>query len=610
MMTSTKKLLWFAASGLLLPFAAGDTTTAYAEVPLAAETAEVLPSPENDLAPVSNGRLRRTDEEQEGQGMPTAAFFDGYKTGLYFAMTTELPATTPGGPVRAATHRMQLSATPFQLVQGPMGNVKVTADATVGKFVTNNIGNEYRNANSPVAFKLKGADKVCVKYNYQANNSNDTKAYLQCFNPDASVALPQTELFAKNNDDAFMTQDGDFAGQVVRGTATRLAFYAGANGNGRDDGWAGIVDIDCAAGATCTLQKIADVSICPREERSRGKCSVSDSDPNTAICTWTEGNTQPQRDGVWMAAVNIGDGQNGANAQTRILWKKQIAGRTDQNGIRTYAMRMSHSRIQKIDTNTGKLVDTDDVILRWGGLQGNNNTNGKGGTYYDNMVAVANATAAGMTYVAPPVNIADKLIGLDGTHLGMTYGMFGTTDNLMPGITFLGGSHTGGGTMAQARVVTFDTTTKTFNDAAMVAVAPHDRHLYPNYLGNNPGNQGRNHSFSTMIPNPYVGMNGNKDAYLQIFATSGKNATTMMNPAKKLSAFLSVLPIAQIPEQSQPPGTGSGSGSGGDNPPTGGDEPGSDPSGTALGGCSTGSSTGGLAGLLLIGLAAFIRRRR
>lgn len=607
-MTSTKKLLMFAASGLLLPLGvSGDT--AYAEVPLAAETTEVVPSPELDLAPINNGRLKRTDEEQEGNGMPTAAFFDGYKSGIYFSMNTELPPTTPGGQPRAATHRMQLAAIPFQLTQGPMGKVKVTADAATGTFVTNNRGNEYRNANAPVAFKLNGVDKVCVKYNYQPNNTNDTKAYLQCFNPDMSVALPQTELFAKNNDDAFMTQDGVFTGQVLRAPGIiRLPFYAGANGNGRDDGWMGLVDLDCTAGATCTLTKIADVSICPREERSRGLCSVG-TDPNTAICTWTEGNTQPQRDGVWMAALNIGDGENGAEAQSRILWKKQIAGRTDQDGIRTYAMRMSHSRIQKVDTTTGQLVDTDDIIIRWGGLQGNNNTNGKGGTYYQNMMGVVNATAAGMTYVAPPVDIADIVVGLDGTHLGMTYGMFGTTDNLMPGITFLGGSHTGGGTAAQARVVTYDPTTKVFSDAAMVALAPHDRHLYPNYLGNNPGNQGRNHSFSTMIPNPYVGMNGNTDAYLQIFATSGKNSVTMMNPAKKLSAFLSVLPIAQTPKAVTPPG-GSGT-----EPPPGGETPepgeeGSDPSGTSIGGCSTTSSTGGLFGLLLIGLAAFIRRRR
>ena len=605
-MTNMKKLLMFAATGLLAPLATGDMNTASAEVPLAAETTEVIPSPELDLAPIANGRLKRTDEEQEGNGMPTAAFFEGNKTGLYFSMNTELPATTPGGAVRPANRRVQLAMVPFDLTQGPTGNVKVTADASKGTFVTNNNGNEYRQANSPIAWKVKGVNKIAVKYNYQPNNTNDTKAYIQIFNPDGSVALGQTELFAKNNDDAFMTQDGDFLGQVTRPNGkTRISFYAGANGNGDDDGWIGIGDIDCSAGTTCTYTKVADLSLCPREERSRGKCSVG-TDPNTAICTWTEGNNQPQRDGVWMAAVNIGDGQNGANANSRLLWKKQIAGRTEENGIRTYAMRMSHSRIQKVNPTTGELENTDDLILRYGALQGNNNTNGKGGTYYGNVMGVVNATAAGMTYVAPMKDIADKLVSLDGTHLGMTYGMFGTTNALVPGITFLNGSHTGGGMSAQARVVTYDTVTKEFSDAATVGIAPHDRHLYPNYLGNNPGNQGRNHSFSTMIANPYVGMNGNKDAYLQIFATSGKNGTTMMNPAKKLSAFLSVLPIAQVPASTTPPGGGSGSDTppGGEVPEEGGE------SGTALGGCSTGNTTGGAFGLLLIGLAAFIRRRR
>ena len=108
-MNTTKKLLMFAATGLLLPLGA-----ATAEVPLAAETTEVIPSPELDRAPIQNGRLKRTDQEQEGNGMTTAAFFEGNKSGLYFSMNTELPATTVGGAVRPANNKMQLAAVPFQ----------------------------------------------------------------------------------------------------------------------------------------------------------------------------------------------------------------------------------------------------------------------------------------------------------------------------------------------------------------------------------------------------------------------------------------------------------------------------------------------------------------
>jgi len=612
MTTKTKTLAMILASGIAVPAAV--ESVAHAQSATATVT-EVIPSPTLDKAPINNGRLKRTDEEQEGNGMPTAAMFEDNKNGLYFSMNTELPATTAGGPVRGATHRMQLAAVPLSLAQDATGKVMVTADATKGTFVTNNDGNEYRNANSPVAFKLFGGKLIGVKYNYQPNNTNNTAAYIQIFNQAGVPVLKQTEMFAKNNDDCFMTQDGDFLSAVQKSaTETRVAFYAGCNGNGNDDGWAVISDIKCDAGLTsCTYARAADVSINPREERSRGKCSVG-TDPNTAICTWTEGNTQPQRDGVWMAAVNIGDGQNGQNAQNRIKWKKQIAGRVDgPDGERTYAMRMSHSRIQKVNPTTGLLENTDDIIVRWGGLQGNNNTNGKGGTYYTNMMGVYNATVAALTPVAEPVDVAGKLVGLDGTHLGMTFGLFGTTDALTPGITFLGGSHTGGGASAQARVITYNPTTKEFAEGAMMAIAPHDRHLYPNYLGNNPGNQGRNHSWSTMVVNPFVGQNGNTDAYLQLFATSGKSAATMSDPARKLSAFISVLPIAQTPKVVVQPGGGSGSGSGsgsGDGDGNG-DGDGTTDGGTSLGGCSTGgSTTGGAFGMLLVGMAALIRRRR
>ncbi len=612
-MTNMKKLLMFAASGLLAPMA---VTPAHAEVGSSTQTL-MFPSPVNDKAPVSGTptRLRRTDEEQPGNEMPTMAMFADGINGLYFSMNTELPPTAPGGAVRPATHRMQLAAVPFSLTQMADGKVTVAPKIAESKFVTNNIGNEYRNANAPCAYPIFGGEFVAVKYNYQANGTNDTKAYLQVFDKTGAAVMGQTLLFAKNNDDAFMQQDGK-CGEVVTTSPTTqtLVFYAGANGNGDDDGWFGIRTLTKTATGV-TLAKVADGSLCPREERSRGNCSVAASDPNTAICTWTEGNTQPQRDGTWMAAVNIGAGGTGDNVQSRILWKKQIEGRKDIEGIRTYSMRAMHERVIAVNATTGKLENTNQMIWRSGDLRGNNNTNGKGGTYYRSQMGVIEATAAGMKYITPLQDVSLTLTGLDGTHLGMAPALVGTTNALTPGIIFLGGSHTGGGTSSQARVVTWDAATNSFASAAMMGLAPHDRHLYPNYLGNNPGNQGRNHSAMQMVANPFVGMNANTDAYLMLAATSGKEAALMMYPERKASAFLSVLPIAQTPKVVTPgTGTGSGSGSGsgtgtGEGGGTG--ETGGDEAGTALGGCSTGGSTGGLIGFLLIGLAAFgIRRRR
>jgi uncharacterized protein (TIGR03382 family) len=81
-----------------------------------------------------------------------------------------------------------------------------------------------------------------------------------------------------------------------------------------------------------------------------------------------------------------------------------------------------------------------------------------------------------------------------------------------------------------------------------------------------------------------------------------------MNPAKKLAGYLSIMPVASGVTAPSTGGTGttSGTDTGTD---TSTDEP-VDGSDTTLGGCSTGGSAGGLATFFLIGLAAFIRRRR
>ena len=85
----------------------------------------------------------------------------------------------------------------------------------------------------------------------------------------------------------------------------------------------------------------------------------------------------------------------------------------------------------------------------------------------------------------------------------------------------------------------------------------------------------------------------------------------MMDPRKKLSAFLTIMPVAQTPAaaptpqpQPQPSGTS--------DDPTTPDVDESQPAGASdsLGGCSTSGGSAGFLSLLLIGLAAFIRRRR
>lgn len=603
---TTKKLLMFAAAGLLTPVAmqgaaeAGRTTIT-----------KIVPAPVQDTAPVSNGRLRRTNEEQVGNEMGTFVCLGALKTKcLYFSMTTELPPTVVGGPVRRANDRVQLSLTKVTLAQDATGNVIANADASQSVYVTNNDGNEYRNCNHPEAFQID-TDLGCVIYNYQANNTNDTKRYLRCFNSDGLevTANNQQQLFfAKNNDDASMHQSG--RSLTVRKTDANtyyLTAWEGANGNGRDDGWLNQVKLTMTNGAITATREF-DISIAQREERSHGYCSMSAADRNTAICTWTEGNTQPQRDGTWIAAIDVTPGKfSGANQQGALLWKEQLEGRKDIDGIRTYSMRATHERIQLVNATSGQLEDTDMVLFYANDLRGSNNNNEKGGRTLRTNMGIIKADKAGMSYVMPLADTGSLLKGLGGTHLHTQFAVFGTTDALKPGVVIVNGSHTGGHFAGQARSMVWEQATNTFADAGMINTGPFDRHLYPNYLGNNPGNQGRNYAHSTIMQNPFLGQNGNTDAYLMVFASTGKDMTELDRPELKATAYLTIIPLASTPAGTTP---GEDPPVPGEDPPVPGEDPEGPGAGNSLGGCSTGGTTGGLATFLLIGLAAFIRRRR
>lgn len=622
----------FAVTGLL-------PAAAQAEV-RAPQVTKMIASSPTDFAPITNatatspGRLRRTDEEQPGNEMAHLAMFADGIHGLMFSMNTDL--VDPAAPTvsHRANDRIQLALVPFALVKNADGSVAAKADFTGlgtntnvtggARHVTNNQGNEYRNANHPVAYAISGGHAICAEYNYQPNNTNNTERYLQCFNEAGATILGQTRIFAKQNDDASMNEDiqSTILAKEANGISHMVA-WRGANGNGQDDGWAQVFDIQVdnpTAPTKATFKAITDVSLCPREERSHGLCTVG-TDADTAICSWTEGNTQPQRDGTWLAAIDISGKTQG---QAMIYWKQQIGGKeTLPDGSKTYAMRAMQDRISLPDA-TGALQRTDMIVYRYGSVRGNNNGNAKGGTYFGNNIAIIKADKTGMSYVVPMTDMSQALLGMDGTHLGLAYSMFGTTDALKPGFVFLSGSHTSSNVGTQARVITWDQTAGKFAVGESFTPGPYDRHLYSNYLGNNPGNQGRNYSSLQMIKNPFATGAAGEDAYLMIMATTGKSDTeqpsaTCLDCAKiKLSSYITVIPVAQTPlavtggGSDQGGTTTGGTTTGGTTGGTGGGDTGTttqDP-GTTLGGCSTSGGAGGAGTMLLIGLAAFIRRRR
>ena len=473
----------------------------------------------------------------------------------------------------------------------------------------------------------------------------------------------EQQIYAKNNDDCNMNMDGhagvvadfgpaaNFSTTATAGFTSHIVMWRGCNGNGADNGWMDVMDITCNDDKNPTQCKWADkfdIALDQQEERSRGYCSVDANNKNTAVCSWTAGNDQPQTKGVWLAAADITPGKyTGTDKQQAVLWSKLVDGRKPAaNGIpATYAERAMHERVMVYNPTTKQLEPSAYIIWRSGDAYGNNTNNNKGGTYYRNNIGLfqIDPQSNALNTVVPLTDMSQKMLGLDGTHLGVSSVVFGGTDSLSaqkPGLMLFTGSQNGGGTPAQINFLALDTAPGMATAPAALSVAgtsstglaSYDRSMYSNYLGQNPGNQGRNFSASLSVINPFCADGAAKcDKLLTVLATTGKDPTEVANvsnmpiqdtcyasddttkatPFKcaqlKLSSYITVIPVAQ---NNAGTGTGSGSdgGSGGGTGGGGGDDDGG--SGGELGGCSATNGTGAATTFILIGLAAFIRRRR
>ncbi|MBP9206331.1 MAG: hypothetical protein KBG28_20330 [Kofleriaceae bacterium] len=623
-------MLTGALAGLAIPSVAGAQ-----EIGRAISVKIHAPS-DNDLTDVRIGddgiaRLRKNDEEHTNEQASIAFTPDGTK-----AMYVEMRTSNINGN-SAPNNQIQCAVTPLETFQQADGSVSVRRPAgAVDVWASDNDGNEYRNCHKPAILSINEGKNFLLFLNYQPNN--DTIRYAKVLDLNgAPVTIrnangqvqDQVAIMAKNNDDCSMHQTGADANEVYykaktgNSYVTRFVQWHGCNGNGNDDGWAGGTDVACdldavtGAATSCTITRRFDLSLAQQEERSRGRCSISDADPNTAFCTWTEGNTQPQREGVWGAAIDLSEGAElGQNADSRLLWKERIAYRQEvqlgDETRRAYAMRAMHARVKGIAAD-GSVTNSDQVMLRYNGNVGNNTNNAKGGRNITNDVTVIRPLRDSLTYVMPPTDITDMILGTDGTHLSMMETVFGKGQNLMPGFVLMSGSHVGGANRsATLRTIGFDTATGTLkNLGEHSAGAGYDRHLYSNYLGNNPGNQGRNFAAGTLVRNPFEGMNGNKVKYFVAMGLTAKDPTDN-NAALKTSSYVSIFPVA-FSEDAPTPGGGWQDVPGDTGGQTGDDDNGGDNTGgggEAVGGCSTGGAQGaGLAGLLL-GLAAFIRRRK
>jgi len=631
-----------------------------------AQTATVLKvfgSSTKDLAPAATqtgyaSRLRRDQNNQPGHEHAAIAMFGDNVHGIIVDRASNINgvrATDPNDDGNG--NAVQGAMAMFKLQADANGVVSAVLDTSyTPQFITSHGSEQYRAFNQPDAYPINNGTAIAVEYNWRkAGGGNRTVRMLQVFNMQGQQILKngnttgEKEIYAKTNDDCNMNMDGH-AGVVASFDATKvnshIVMWRGCNGNGADEGWMDVMDITCdsaTAPTTCTHKDAFDIALDQDEERSRGYCSVG-TNPNIAVCTWTAGNNQPQRGGTWMAASDITPGTTGNDRQDKILWMTMIDGRktATSDGIpNTYSERIMHERILAEDAN-GNLLPTDSVIVRTGDGHGNNDNNRKGGRYYRDNIAVYQISpditckTGCLKAVVPLQDMSKTLLGLDGTHLVPSFGLFGTEGSLKPGLMLVGGSQTGGGVKAQVSMLGFDAASSSFKLIGTGNIAPYDRGLYSNDLGQNPGNQGRNFAASVMVPNvACTSATPGCTKYLALFATTGKDPTevatanadgsvndtcyaaddtTKTNGVPcarlKLSSYISVLPIAQTAAAGSGSGSGSGSGGGGGSGSgSSSDGSGSDP-GTSLGGCSTTGGAGGAATFLLIGLAAIIRRRR
>ncbi|MEZ4368489.1 MAG: hypothetical protein R2939_19750 [Kofleriaceae bacterium] len=574
-------------------------------------------------------KLRKTDEEFTNEQASVRFSPDGRRA-LYVHMRTS-PINEGTAMERSPEHRMQCALTALETYQEADGSVAVRRPSTAmyDIFATDNDGNEYRNCNKPELMVIAGGQYVALEFNYQAQGNGDTKRYMKVFDWDLNPVRiknnqgqtqEQVVVMAKNNDDCSMHQSG--AGQSGApyydvGGVTRFASWDGCNGNGADDGWFRATEVACTGTGTeaeCQIKKLFDLSLAKREERSRGRCTVGGADLSFAVCTWTEGNTQPQREGTWIAAVDLNPDSN-----DRLLWKERLNYKQtlEVNGEdrEYYAMRAQHGRVMAKGPD-GNLVATDEIIFQDTGNRGGNNNDKKGGRSDIMNLAVIKTAREGFTFSMPMVNIdmtaSEVFDGFEATHISLAEAVFGKGDQLIPGFTLLQGIHTAASRDAEIKTIGYDPVTKSLvNLGKHLAGASYDRHLYSNYLGNNPGNQGRNFAGSDLVRNPFEGQNGSKVQFFVAHALTGKSSLpTHMDSAVKPSAYLSLLPVA-FSAEAEDPGGGYNDNLPGDDSDDD-DEPadlsGRDSNAQLTGGCQTGGASSG--GLVLLGLALVAVRRR
>lgn len=620
--------------GMLL----GAATLALGAIPSSAEanTVVVQQADPEDYAPtrIRNGiKVLKPQDEEHVNEQPSFGFDPvNQDSGIVVMMSTGR-LDGPAGANRGAElpqGNIQGACMPLKLVNDAStdSGLSIIPQVNNFKYISDRTSEDNRAYHHPEVEPI-GGGRYVITANWDRNNNTNTDRYLQVVDSQCNlIPLTSSEtlrenntstiIMAKNNDNCSGRMAGGGGGVEIGADGKAYLLSAElCNGNGADDGWANYLTVDCATdGSTCAVQKMWDTSFIDQEERSRGRCEMmdttNDGSPETAVCCGTEGNSQPQRDGVWCAGIDLASGDS--------LWKERVAYRGETaEGLRTYAMRIKMLAERRIDGGqTGKLA------LQWQMHRGNNNNNKKGG--YDDAVLVSIATPSrtGLNMLeAKDVTNDVILSGVEMTHTTMVQTFTGSTTNPISTFGYLAPNHNGSSVAASMMNIPF--ANNVFEKAEVHHLkAPFDGQKYSKYLGNNPNNQGRNFNDCHVVPNPFMGDATAKSAGIPVVnlcALTGKMnmpgreaLETEMGPALKPDLMFEIwtsLDTPQVEEPEPEPTPEPGGEPGGEptpeptTPGTGGGD------GFQSGGCSTGgSSTGGFAMMLLgFAMVAFRRRR-
>lgn len=610
-------------TALGLGLLAGATAVALPIPQASAETYMIQQADPQDTAPVRerNGVLElKPSDEQFTNEMANFVFDPVNKdTGIVVMMSTgQLDgAAGPNAGAQIQVGRMQGACMPVKLVQDEASDAGVAIQPVVSqfKYITQRQAEDYRAFNIPEVVAL-GNNMFAVTANWDRNNNTNTDRYLQVVNQNCELQQltgggPGTQIrenntsiriMAKNNDNCAGGQSGKRGDQWTDANGVvHLVTSALCNGNGADDGWYNHVSVACNGG-TCDVRKIDDTSYITREERSRGKCeamdTTGDGNADMSFCCGTEGNNQPQREGVWCAGID--------NATGDLLYRERVAYRGETlEGLRTYAMRIKMMAEKDV---TG--ADTGNVMLQYQMHRGNNNTDKKGG--YDDKILLATAkpNRQGVN-VTEMQDLTNMVITnrTEFTHSTMFQTFTGSAAAPQTTYAFLTGNHNANQISAKALNLTMQAG-KAFDDGVTTMGAPYDHQKYSKYLGNNPNNQGRNYNQCNVVPNPFADLPGKASGIpvLNLCAMNGKMSS--VEPQIKPDLLMEVwtsLQAAATPVPAPAPGAELPDVS----TPEGGSTTSNELPGQTVGGCSVSNgSMGGSAMFLLFGLALALRRRR